>query len=54
MARVTIIGGHGKVALLAEPMLVDAGHQVTGIIRAESQSADLMARGATPEVVDIA
>ena len=54
MARVTIIGGHGKVALLAEPMLVDAGHQVTGIIRAESQSADLMARGVTPEVVDIA
>lgn len=54
MARVTIIGGHGKVALLAEPLLVDAGHEVSGIIRTESQSADLMARGATPVVADIA
>ena len=42
MTRVTIIGGHGKIALLAEPMLAEAGHQVTGIIRTESQSADLM------------
>lgn len=28
MAKVTIIGGHGKVALLAEPMLVSKGHPV--------------------------
>ena len=46
MANVTIIGGHGKVALLAEPMLRERGHTVNAIIRSEDQSADIMATGA--------
>ena len=48
MANVTIIGGHGKVALLAEPMLRERGHTVNAIIRSEDQSADIMATGANP------
>jgi nucleoside-diphosphate-sugar epimerase len=27
--RVTLFGGHGKIALILAPMLVDAGHEVT-------------------------
>ena len=33
MAVVTIIGGHGKVALLAEPLLVERGHTVNALMR---------------------
>ena len=54
MAHIGIIGGHGKVALLAEPLLVQAGHTVTGIIRDEAQAADVLAAGAKPHVSDIA
>lgn len=53
MAKVTIIGGHGKVALLAEPMLVSKGHTVQAVIRSEDQSADIEATGATPVVADV-
>lgn len=53
MAKVTIIGGHGKVALLAEPMLVSEGHPVQAVIRSENQAADIEATGATPVVADI-
>lgn len=53
MAKVTIIGGHGKVALLAEPMLVSEGHTVQAVIRSENQAADIEATGATPVVADI-
>ena len=40
MAVVTIIGGHGKVALLAEPLLVERGHTVNALIRRPEQSED--------------
>ena len=35
MARILLIGGHGKVALLLEPLLVAAGHHVTAVDREE-------------------
>lgn len=54
MARVVIIGGHGKVALLVAPLLVEAGHEVTSVIRKPSQADDLVAVGARPLVLDIA
>lgn len=53
MARILLIGGHGKVALLAEPLLVQAGHHVTAVIRNPDHEADVSATGATPLVVDI-
>ncbi len=46
MANVTIIGGHGKVALLAEPLLVERGHAVNALIRRPEQSEDIVTRGA--------
>lgn len=53
MARILLIGGHGKVALLLEPLLQAAGHHVTAVIRSEDQAADVEAAGATPLVIDI-
>lgn len=53
MARILLIGGHGKVALLLEPLLVAAGHHVTAVIRNPAQEADVAETGATPLVADI-
>ena len=51
--NIMIIGGHGKVALRAEPLLADAGHHVTAMIRNPQQQEDVKAAGATPLVLDI-
>lgn len=53
MARIVIIGGHGKVALLAAPLLVEAGHEVTSVIRNPAQADDVVAVGARPLVLDV-
>ena len=53
MARILLIGGHGKVALLLEPLLQSAGHHVTAVIRGGDQAPDVAATGATPLVIDI-
>ena len=45
--RVTIIGGHGKIALLLAPRLVEAGHDVTSVVRNPDHVADVEATGAT-------
>ncbi|MDZ8171858.1 NAD(P)H-binding protein [Microbacterium xanthum] len=51
--RILLIGGHGKVALLTEPLLVEAGHHVTAVIRNPDHEADVEATGATPLVADV-
>lgn len=53
MAKVMIVGGHGKVALLATPLLVAAGHRVTSIIRHRDQAAEVADLGAEPLVADV-
>lgn len=53
MSTVTIIGGHGKVALLLAPLLVEAGHDVKSWIRKPDQADDIKATGAEPVVTDI-
>ncbi len=52
--RIIIFGGHGKVALLASPLLTAAGHEVTAVIRDPDQSADIVATGASPLIADLA
>lgn len=52
--KITIVGGHGKVALLATPLLVRAGHEVDSIIRNPAHEADVAAAGATPVIADVA
>lgn len=51
--RITIVGGHGKIALLAAPLLVEAGHEVRSIVRNPEHVADVEATGATAVVADI-
>ena len=53
MARIIIIGGHGKVALIAERLLTAAGQAVDAVIRNPDQSADVAATGARPLVADV-
>ncbi|WP_026373347.1 NAD(P)-binding oxidoreductase [Agrococcus lahaulensis] len=53
MARILILGGHGKVALLAEPMLVEAGHSVHAVIRNADHVSDVQQTGAEPVVADL-
>lgn len=51
--RIVIIGGHGKVALLAAPKLRQAGYTVDSIIRNPGQADAVRAAGANPVVLDI-
>ena len=50
---IAVIGGHGKVALLAEPLLAQAGHTVHAVIRNPEQQAEVEATGAQPVLADI-
>lgn len=54
MRNVLIIGGHGKVALHLAPLLKEAGHAVTSVIRNPAHIDDVVAAGATPVVHDVA
>lgn len=53
MARILIFGGHGRVALLLEPLLAAQGHTVTAVIRNADHEAAVAATGAQPLVADI-
>ena len=53
MARIVLIGGHGKVALRLERLLAERGDEVEAIIRNPDHAADVAATGATPVVADI-
>lgn len=51
--RVVIIGGHGKIALLAAPKLTRAGYAVDSVIRNPEHSEDVSAAGADPVLLDV-
>jgi len=53
MARIAIIGGHGKVALHLERMLAARGDEVDAVIRNGGHSAEVAATGARPVVADV-
>ena len=50
---IALIGGHGKVALLAAPLLVEAGHTVLSVIRNPEHAGDVEATGARAVLADI-
>ena len=50
--RVLVAGASGAIGLRLVPLLVTAGHQVTGMIRSQSKAEPLQRAGATPVVVD--
>ena len=51
--HIALIGGHGKVALLAAPLLVEAGHTVHAVIRDPGHAAEVEATGAQAVLSDI-
>lgn len=53
MARVLIIGGHGKVAMRLAPLLVERGDEVTSLIRNPDHAYEVGQTGASPQAVDI-
>ncbi|OBG17017.1 NAD-dependent dehydratase [Mycolicibacterium celeriflavum] len=53
MARILIIGGHGKVALRLSEILTDRGDEVTSVFRNPDHSEEVLVTGAHPVVADI-
>ncbi len=53
MARVIVIGGHGKVALQLARILSERGDEVTSVFRNPDHFDDVAATGANPVVTDI-
>ncbi len=53
MARVIVIGGHGKVALQLACILTERGDEVDSVFRNPDHSGEVAATGATPVVADI-
>ncbi|GAA4386260.1 NAD(P)H-binding protein [Tsukamurella soli] len=53
MAKVTIIGGHGKIAMLLAELLSARGDAVISLFRNPDHAADVAATGATPVVFDV-
>ncbi len=53
MARVAVVGGHGKIALTLHPLLVGAGHVPVALVRSEDYRAELEGLGAEVRLLDI-
>lgn len=53
MARIIVIGGHGKVALQLARILTERGDEVSSVFRNLDHSDDVAASGAKPVVADI-
>jgi nucleoside-diphosphate-sugar epimerase len=53
MARIFLAGASGIIGQRLVPLLVRAGHQVTGTTRTAGRTPMLRALGATPAVVDV-
>jgi uncharacterized protein YbjT (DUF2867 family) len=53
MARIVIIGGHGKVALRLARILAERGNEVTSVFRNADHTDDVASTGANPVVADI-
>lgn len=53
MARVIVIGGHGKIALQLARMLSERGDEVSSVFRNPEHSDDVAGTGAKPVVADI-
>jgi uncharacterized protein YbjT (DUF2867 family) len=51
--RVVIAGGHGKIAMLLEQLLVERGDSAVGLIRNPDHDDELRRVGAEPVVIDM-
>lgn len=53
MARIALIGGHGKVALQLARILTERGDDVSSVFRNPDHASDVAATGAKPVTADI-
>ncbi|GAA1059203.1 SDR family oxidoreductase [Agromyces bracchium] len=53
MAKVLVIGGHGRVALQLARILTERGDEVDSVIRNPGHAAEVGATGANPVVADV-
>ncbi|OBH73159.1 NAD-dependent dehydratase [Mycobacterium intracellulare] len=53
MARIALIGGHGKVALQLARILTERGDEVSSVFRNPDHAGDVAATGAKPVTADI-
>jgi uncharacterized protein YbjT (DUF2867 family) len=53
MTRIAIVGGHGKIARLLIPLLVDRGHLPVALVRNPDYAAELEGMGAEVTILDI-
>jgi len=51
--KIALIGAHGKVGRLLVPILADHGHDVSGVVRHESQLPLVEELGGTPLLLDV-
>ena len=51
--RIVVFGSGGKVGRLLVPLLVQAGHDVVGVIHREASADVVRSAGAQPVVVDL-
>lgn len=51
--KVVIVGGHGKIALLTAPKLIESGYDVASLIRNPDHRDDVAATGAEPVLLDV-
>ncbi|MGA9324033.1 MAG: NAD(P)H-binding protein, partial [Xanthobacteraceae bacterium] len=51
--RIFLAGASGAIGRRLTPLLLAAGHQVTGTTRSADKTADLKARGVEPLIVDV-
>lgn len=51
--NVVFVGGHSRIARLATPLLIEAGHQVHNIVRAPAQTAEIQQLGGTSVLMDL-
>lgn len=53
MARIAIVGGHGNVARLLHPVLVQSGHTPVALVRREEYAEELAELGAETRLLDL-
>ncbi len=53
MTHIAVVGGHGQIARLLHPRLLDAGHQPVALVRKKEQADALEAEGVEARMLDI-
>jgi uncharacterized protein YbjT (DUF2867 family) len=53
MSRIAVVGGHGQIARLLHPLLVQRGHTPVALVRSERHRRDVEGDGAEARMLDI-